>query len=181
MVFGSMDKTEKILMKRFTEKQLMAILPKLKGEHAQAIKNGLAAGLKKFHIDMLRTILGYTQKAYDKIDQKTIQKAIQLYDENPDLSAYQLWKKYGKKIGICDYQKYYAILRKAGIDTNRKRCFWTKFKDARLIEAREKKKMTFEQIARLFNNERKQNAIQLHYAKLKKAGKCGLQGNVAES
>lgn len=158
-----------------TIKQLSEACKHLKGERCKAVEAGAKFGLNPGKVDVLRCILGYSKDKPENITQEVIDKAIQIFKDHPEESVYKLWQMYGKKLGIADYQKYYAILRKNGIDSNRKRCFWTKFKDLKLLDARDNKHMTFKEIAQLFNNEKDKNTLQLRYQKLKKSGQYELR------
>ena len=103
--------------------------------------------------------------------------------EGDRTAAQALGKKMGMRIYIIDLlrgllgftattpakipQTYYAIIRKAGLECNRKRNYWTVFKDKRLIYMHEVQKLSFREIQKQFP-ERTKSALEQRYEKLKR-------------
>lgn len=149
-----------------TIEELTALLPKLNCSREEARKVAKENDIHERVIDMLRSLLGYTQFVPGFLSQETIDKAIQLFLDNPDKSAYRLFIENKDTIGFTDYQKYYQILRKNGIDPNRKRDYWTPIKDKKLLYLRDVQKLSFPKIREQMPD-RTVNALQFRYYKLK--------------
>ena len=154
------------MVKTFTPKKLYGIMTQLKGPRTEAVAVGRKYGLEAYRVDMLRSLLGYTSKRPEPRSQAIKDKVLELYDMNPESSAYSLFKIHQEELPGVTYQDFYKIVRESGRETNRKRNFWTPIKEKRLIYLREEKKMTFVAIAEYFG--RKPNIIQLKYSKMKK-------------
>lgn len=150
----------------FTPEELVNVMTQLKGTRQEAVAVGKKYGLPAYRVDMFRTMLGYTRERPEPRPQELKDKVIELYDDNPESSAYSLFQQHKEELPGVTYQYFYKIVRDSGRETNRKRNFWTPIKDKRLIYLREEKKMTFVAIAEYFG--RKPNIVQLHYSKLKK-------------
>lgn len=153
-----------------TVKELQDVLPKLEGDRHDAEEVGKKAGLNLYAVDVLRCILGFTHDKAKPISQETKDKLIGIFNDNPEKSIYQIYREYKDKLGIKGgYQTYYAIIRKAGLECNRKRDYWSVFKDKKLIHLREVEKLSFGQIQLQFPG-RTRNALMQRYEKLKRKG-----------
>lgn len=153
-----------------TVKELQDVLPKLEGDRHDAEEVGKKAGLNLYAVDVLRCILGFTHDKAKPISQETKDKLIGIFNDNPEKSIYQIYREYKDKLGIKGgYQTYYAIIRKAGLECNRKRDYWSVFKDKKLIHLREVEKLSFGQIQLQFPG-RTKNALMQRYEKLKRKG-----------
>ncbi len=153
-----------------TVKELQDVLPKLEGDRHDAEEVGKKAGLNLYAVDVLRCILGFTHDKAKPISQETKDKLIGIFNDNPEKSIYQIYSEYKDKLGIKGgYQTYYAIIRKAGLECNRKRDYWSVFKDKKLIHLREVEKLSFGQIQLQFPG-RTKNALMQRYEKLKRKG-----------
>lgn len=153
-----------------TVKELQDVLPKLEGDRHDAEEVGKKAGLNLYAVDVLRCILGFTHDKAKPISQEIKDKLIGIFNDNPEKSIYQIYREYKDKLGIkggC--QTYYAIIRKAGLECNRKRDYWSVFKDKKLIHLREVEKLSFGQIQLQFPG-RTKNALMQRYEKLKRKG-----------
>ena len=151
-----------------TVKELQDVLPKLEGDRHDAEEVGKKAGLNLHAVDVLRCILGFTHDKAKPISQETKDKLIGIFNDNPEKSLYQIFREYKDKIGLSSgYQNYYAIIRKAGLECNRKRNYWTVFKDKRLIYMHEVQKLSFREIQKQFP-ERTKSALEKRYEKLKR-------------
>jgi hypothetical protein len=119
-------------------------------------------------VDTLRGLLGFTAKTPERIPQEKIDKLIEVFEDNPEKSLYQIYREYKDKLGLLGgYQTYYAIIRKAGLECNRKRNYWSVFKDKKLIHLREVEKLSFREIQKQFP-ERTKSALEQRYEKLKR-------------
>ena len=153
-----------------TVKELQDVLPKLEGDRHDAEEVGKKAGLNLYAVDVLRCILGFTHDKAKPISQEIKDKLIGIFNDNPEKSIYQIYREYKDKLGIKGgYQTYYAIIRKAGLECNRKRDYWSVFKDKKLIHLREVEKLSFGQIQLQFPG-RTRNALMQRYEKLKRKG-----------
>lgn len=153
-----------------TVKELQDVLPKLEGDRHDAEEVGKKAGLNLYAVDVLRCILGFTHDKAKPISQETKDKLIGIFNDNPEKSIYQIYREYKDKLGIKGgYQTYYAIISKAGLECNRKRDYWSVFKDKKLIHLREVEKLSFGQIQLQFPG-RTRNALMQRYEKLKRKG-----------
>ena len=153
-----------------TVKELQDVLPKLEGDRHDAEEVGKKAGLNLYAVDVLRCILGFTHDKAKPISQETKDKLIGIFNDNPEKSIYQIYREYKDKLGIKGgYQTYYAIIRKAGLECNRKRDYWSVFKDKKLIHLREVEKLSFGRIQLQFPG-RTKNALMQRYEKLKRKG-----------
>lgn len=153
-----------------TVKELQDVLPKLEGDRHDAEEVGKKAGLNLYAVDVLRCILGFTHDKAKPISQEIKDKLIGIFNDNPEKSIYQIYREYKDKLGIKGgYQTYYAIIRKAGLECNRKRDYWSVFKDKKLIHLREVEKLSFGQIQLQFPG-RTKNALMQRYEKLKRKG-----------
>lgn len=151
-----------------TVKELQDVLPKLEGDRHDAEEVGKKAGLNLYAVDVLRCILGFTHDKAKPISQETKDKLIGIFNDNPEKSIYQIYREYNDKLGIKGgYQTYYAIIRKAGLECNRKRDYWSTFKDKKLVYLHEVKKLSFGQIQLQFP-ERTRSALMQRYEKLKR-------------
>ena len=155
-------------MATFTIKQLTEIMPKLDGVHSEAVKFGKSKGLNYFQVDVLRGLLGYSKEIKPR-DKKLCDKVISIFTDNPNITANRIYREYGKKLGLKNYQQVYDILRHAGLETNRAHAFWTKMKEMRLVDARDRRHMTWRQISELFNKEVTADACSLKYMAIRKA------------
>ena len=163
-------KVNRLGNKTLSVKELQALLPRLEGDRTEAVKIGKDAGLNLYAVDVLRCILGFTHDKAKPIPQEVKDKLIEVFNDNPDKSIYQIYREYKDELGIKGgYQTYYAIIRKAGLDCNRKRDYWSVFKDKKLIHLREVEKLSFGQIQLQFPG-RTRNALMQRYEKLKRKG-----------
>ena len=153
-------------VKTLTVKELQDLLPKLDCDRNKALEIGFTLGLKRHTIDTLRSVLGFTQKTADIIPEETLNRVVEIFKDNPDKSAYQLYKEYNGELHLRGYQKFYEILRRKNIECNRKRDYWDIFRDKRLLDLRDNKKLTYPQIHKLMP-EKSENALQFRYATLK--------------
>lgn len=154
--------------KTLSVKELQELLPKLEGERSPAVEVGKIAGLNTYAVDVLRCILGFTHDKAKPIPQEAKDKLIEIFESNPDKSIYKIYTENKDTLGISGgYQTYYAIIRKAGLECNRKRNYWSVFKDKKLLFLRDEKKLSFSKIQQQFP-ERTKNALEQRYAKLKK-------------
>ena len=152
----------------YTVKELQGLLPKLEGERSKAVELGKKMGMRRYIVDILRGLLGFTATTPAKIPQEKIDKLIKVFNDNPEKSLYQIFREYKENIGLSGgYQTYYAIIRKAGLECNRKRNYWTVFKDKKLIHLHEVEKLSFREIQKQFP-ERTKSALEQRYEKLKK-------------
>lgn len=152
--------------KTFAVKELQDLLPRLDCDREEALKIGESIGMTKHVVDTLRSLLGFTKKTPDIIPESTLDRVVEIFLDNPDKSAYELFREYNGELKLACYQKFYEILRRRGIDSNRKRDYWSVFKDKKLLDLRDNKKMTYPQIHEIMP-ERTISALQLRYAKLK--------------
>ena len=151
-----------------TVKELQDVLPKLEGDRHDAEEVGKKAGLNLYAVDVLRCILGFTHDKAKPISQETKDKLIGIFNDNPEKSIYQIYREYKDKLGIKGgYQTYYAIIRKAGLECNRKRDYWSTFKDKKLVYLHEVQKLSFREIQKQFP-ERTKSALEQRYEKLKR-------------
>lgn len=163
-------KVNKLGNRTYTVKELQDFLTKLDCDRAKAIELGKKIGMAVHAVDTLRGLLGFTAKTPDRIPQEKIDKLIEIFEDNPEKSLYQIYREYKDKLGLLGgYQTYYAIIRKAGLECNRKRNYWSVFKDKKLIHLREVEKLSFGQIQLQFP-ERTRNALMQRYEKLKRKG-----------
>lgn len=154
--------------KTLSVQELQVLLPRLEGDRTEAVKIGKDAGLNLYAVDVLRCILGFTHDKAKPISQEVKDKLIEIFNDNPDKSIYQIYREYKDELGIKGgYQTYYAIIRKAGIECNRKRNYWSVFKDKKLIHLHEVEKMSFREIQKQFP-ERTKSALEQRYEKLKR-------------
>ena len=154
----------------YTVKELTDLLPKLEGERTKAIAIGEKIGMRAYIIDILRGLLGFTGETAARIPQEKIDRLIEVYKDNPEKSLYTIYREYKDEIGLDGgYQSYYAIIRKAGLECNRKRNYWSVFKDKKLIYLREVEKLSFAKIREQFP-ERTKGALEQRYEKLKRKG-----------
>lgn len=161
-------KVNKYGNRTYTVQELQELLPKLEGDRTAAQALGKKMGMRIYIIDLLRGLLGFTATTPAKIPQEKIDKLIKVFNDNPEKSLYQIFREYKDKIGLSGgYQTYYAIIRKAGLECNRKRNYWTVFKDKRLIYMHEVKKLSFREIQKQFP-ERTKSALEQRYEKLKR-------------
>ena len=161
-------KVNKFGNRTYTVKELQGLLPKLEGDRSKAVELGKKMGMRRYIVDILRGLLGFTATAPAKIPQEKIDKLIKVFNDNPEKSLYQIFREYKDNIGISGgYQTYYAIIRKAGLECNRKRNYWTIFKDKKLIHLHEVEKLSFREIQKQFP-ERTKSALEQRYEKLKK-------------
>ena len=161
-------KVNKFGNRTYTVKELQGLLPKLEGDRSKAVELGKKMGMRRYIVDILRGLLGFTATAPAKISQEKIDKLIKVFNDNPEKSLYQIFREYKDNIGISGgYQTYYAIIRKAGLECNRKRNYWTVFKDKKLIHLHEVEKLSFREIQKQFP-ERTKSALEQRYEKLKK-------------
>ena len=152
----------------YTVKELQGLLPKLEGERSKAVELGKKMGMRRYIVDILRGLLGFTATTPAKIPQEKIDKLIKVFNDNPEKSLYQIFREYKENIGLSGgYQTYYAIIRKAGLECNRKRNYWTVFKDKKLIHLHEVEKLSVREIQKQFP-ERTKSALEQRYEKLKK-------------
>lgn len=153
-----------------TVKELSDLLPKLEGERSKALDLGKKIGMSVHAIDMLRGLLGFTATMPEMIPQEKIDKLIKVYEGNPDKSLYTIYREYKDEIGLNGgYQSYYAIIRKAGLECNRKRNYWSVFKDRQLLHLRNDKHLSFGEIQKQMPG-RTKNALMQRYEKLKRKG-----------
>lgn len=150
----------------FSIPELIDFLPKLQCTRSEALKLAAQYNLHPRITDTLRSILGFTENVPEVLSQEVKDKAIKLYLDNPDKSAYRLFVENRDTIGLSDYQSFYHILKNNGIETNRKRDYWTKIKDKKLLYLRDTKKLSFPKIHEQMP-ERTVNALQFRYYKLK--------------
>ena len=163
-------KVNKLGNRTYTVKELQDFLTKLDCDRAKAIELGKKIGMAVHAVDTLRGLLGFTAKTPERIPQEKIDKLIEVFENNPEKSLYQIYREYKDKLGLLGgYQTYYAIIRKAGLECNRKRNYWSVFKDKKLIHLREVEKLSFGQIQLQFP-ERTRNALMQRYEKLKRKG-----------
>lgn len=161
-------KLNKFGNRTYTVKELQGLLPKLEGDRSKAVELGKKMGMRRYIVDILRGLLGFTATAPAKIPQEKIDKLIKVFNDNPEKSLYQIFREYKDNIGLSGgYQTYYAIIRKAGLECNRKRNYWTVFKDKKLIHLHEVEKLSFREIQKQFP-ERTKSALEQRYEKLKK-------------
>lgn len=161
-------KVNRLGNKTLSVKELQALLPRLEGDRTEAAKIGKDAGLNLYAVDTLRHILGFTHDKAKPIPQEVKDKLIEIFNDNPDKSIYQIYREYKDELVIKGgYQTYYDIIRKAGLECNRKRNYWSVFKDKKLVYLREVEKLSFGQIQLQFP-ERTRNALMQHYEKLKR-------------
>ena len=152
----------------YTVKELQDFLTKLDCDRAKAIELGKKIGMAAHAVDTLRGLLGFTAKTPERIPQEKIDRLIEVFKDNPDKSLYQIYREYKDKLGLLGgYQTYYAIIRKAGLECNRKRNYWTVFKDRKLLFLRDEQKLSFAKIQEQFPD-RTRNAIMQRYEKLKR-------------
>lgn len=155
--------------KTLTIKELQQLVAKLDCTREEAHALADKYGLHHHAIDTLRSILGFTQKQNDYLTKDVIDHMVQVYIDNPEKSAYQIFKEH-KEFKLTSYQNYYQILRNRGFEMNRTRDFWTIFKQKQLVEMHEKKHMTFKQIAEAFGNRKTPGAVQFKYNSIKRIG-----------
>lgn len=151
--------------KTFSVKEIQDLLPQLECDRDSAHRIGQKIGIPAHCIDTLRSLLGFTAVTNDIIPQSILDKVVEIFKKNPDKSAYELFKEHNHELHLSCYQKFYEILRRRGIDSNRKRDYWSTFKDKKLIDLRENKKMSFPQIHKCMP-ERSIAALQARYYKL---------------
>lgn len=151
--------------KTFSVKEIQDLLPKLECPREDAMKIGESIGMTRHAIDTLRSLLGFTQKTPDIIPEETMDRVVEIFQDNPDKSAYELFREYNGELKLACYQKFYEILRRRGIECNRKRDYWSVFKDKKLLDLRDNKKMSFPEIHKMMP-ERSIGALQLRHAKL---------------
>jgi hypothetical protein len=152
----------------YTVKELQDFLTKLDCDRVKAIELGKKIGMAVHAVDTLRGLLGFTAKTPERIPQEKIDKLIEVFEDNPEKSLYQIYREYKDKLGLLGgYQTYYAIIRKAGLECNRKRNYWSVFKDKKLIHLREVEKLSFREIQKQFP-ERTKSALEQRYEKLKR-------------
>jgi hypothetical protein len=152
----------------YTVKELQDFLTKLDCDRVKAIELGKKIGMAVHAVDTLRGLLGFTAKTPERIPQEKIDKLIEVFKDNPEKSLYQIYREYKDKLGLLGgYQTYYAIIRKAGLECNRKRNYWSVFKDKKLIHLREVEKLSFREIQKQFP-ERTKSALEQRYEKLKR-------------
>lgn len=163
-------KVNKLGNRTYTVKELQDFLTKLDCDRHKALELGKKIGMSVHAIDTLRGLLGFTAKTPDRIPQEKIDKLIGIFNDNPEKSIYQIYREYKDKLGIKGgYQTYYAIIRKAGLECNRKRDYWSTFKDKKLVYLHEVEKLSFGQIQLQFP-ERTRSALMQRYEKLKRKG-----------
>lgn len=163
-------KVNKTGNRTYTVKELQDFLTKLDCDRPKALELGRKIGMSVHAIDMLRGLLGFTAETPDRIPQEKIDRLIEVFEGNPEKSLYQIYREYKDKLGLLGgYQTYYAIIRKAGLECNRKRNYWSVFKDKKLIHLRDVEKLSFGQIQLQFP-ERTKNALMQRYEKLKRKG-----------
>lgn len=152
----------------YTVKELQDFLTKLDCDRVKAIELGKKIGMAVHAVDTLRGLLGFTAETPERIPQEKIDRLIEVFEGNPDKSLYQIYREYKDKLGLLGgYQTYYAIIRKAGLECNRKRNYWSVFKDKKLIHLREVEKLSFREIQKQFP-ERTKSALEQRYEKLKR-------------
>lgn len=152
----------------YTVQELQELLSKLEGDRSKALELGNKMGIREYIIDILRGLLGFTANTPARIPQEKIDALIKVYEENPEKSLYQIYREYKNEIGLDGgYQSYYAIIRKAGLECNRKRNYWSVFKDKKLVYLHEVEKLSFREIQKQFP-ERTKSALEQRYEKLKK-------------
>ena len=163
-------KVNKLGNRTYTVKELQDFLTKLDCDRAKAIELGKKIGMAVHAVDTLRGLLGFTAKTPERIPQEKIDKLIEVFENNPEKSLYQIYREYKDKLGLLGgYQTYYAIIRKAGLECNRKRNYWSVFKDKKLVHLHEVEKLSFGQIQLQFP-ERTRSALMQRYEKLKRKG-----------
>lgn len=161
-------KANKFGNRTYTVKELQELLPMLEGERSKAVELGKKMGMRRYIVDILRGLLGFTAEAPARIPQEKIDRLIKIYNENPEKSLYQIYREYKDELGLDGgYQSYYAIIRKAGLECNRKRNYWSVFKDKKLVYLHEVEKLSFREIQKQFP-ERTKSALEQRYEKLKK-------------
>lgn len=154
----------------YTVKELQGLLPKLEGDRSKALELGKKMGIREYIIDILRGLLGFTANTPARIPQEKIENLIKVYKENPEKSLYQIYRDYKDELGLDGgYQSYYAIIRKAGLECNRKRNYWTVFKDKQLLHLRNEKHLSFSEIQKQMPG-RTKNALMQRYEKITKKG-----------
>lgn len=152
----------------YTVKELQGLLPKLEGDRSKVLELGKKMGIREYVIDILRGLLGFTADTPARIPQEKIDRLVKVYVENPEKSLYQIYREYKDELGLdggC--QSYYAIIRKAGLECNRKRNYWSVFKDKKLVYLHEVEKLSFREIQKQFPD-RTKSALEQRYDKLKK-------------
>ena len=152
----------------YTVKELQDILTKLDCDRPKALELGRKIGMAVHAVDTLRGLLGFTAKTPERIPQEKIDKLIEVFKDNPEKSLYQIYREYKDKLGLLGgYQTYYAIIRKAGLECNRKRNYWSVFKDRQLLHLRNDKHLSFGEIQKQMPG-RTKNALMQRYEKLMK-------------
>lgn len=152
----------------YTVKELQGLLPKLEGDRSKALELGKKMGIREYVIDILRGLLGFTADMPARIPQEKIDRLVKVYVDNPEKSLYQIYREYKDELGLDGgYQSYYAIIRKAGLECNRKRNYWSVFKDKKLVYLHEVEKLSFREIQKQFP-ERTKGALEQRYEKIKK-------------
>ena len=149
----------------FTVQELCEIIPQLNGTRQEAIEIGNKHGLNPRYVDWFRSLVGFSDPVPPPKTQEEIDKVIKCFEDHPDESAYQLFIKYNKELHLNCYQQFYAILRKHGIEGNRKRDYWTPIKDKQLLYLRDTKKYSYPMIAKIMEG-KTVNALQFRYYKL---------------
>lgn len=161
-------KTNRYGNRTLTVKELQKLLPRLECERAEALEIGKKIGVRDYIIDILRGLLGFTATMPPRIPKEKIDRLIEVYQNEPEKSLYQIYREYKDELGLDGgYQSYYAIIRKAGLECNRKRNYWTVFKDKQLLHLRNDKHLSFSEIQKQMPG-RTKNAIMQRYEKIMK-------------
>ena len=161
-------KVNKFGNRTYSVEEIQGLLPKLEGDRTTALELGKSMGLRAYVIDILRGLLGFTGEAHGKIPQEKIDRLIEVFEDNPEKSLYQIYREFKDKLGLLGgHQAYYAIIRKAGLECNRKRNYWSVFKDKKLIHLHDVEKLSFREIQKQFP-ERTKSALEQRYEKLKR-------------
>lgn len=161
-------KTNRYGNRTLTVKELQELLPRLECGRAEALEIGKKIGVRDYIIDILRGLLGFTATMPPRIPKEKIDRLIEVYQNEPEKSLYQIYREYKDELGLDGgYQSYYAIIRKAGLECNRKRNYWTVFKDKQLLHLRNDKHLSFSEIQKQMPG-RTKNAIMQRYEKIMK-------------
>ena len=163
-------KTNRYGNRTLTVKELQELLPRLECGRAEALEIGKKIGVRDYIIDILRGLLGFTATMPPRIPKEKIDRLIEVYQNEPEKSLYQIYRDYKDELGLDGgYQSYYAIVRKAGLECNRKRNYWTVFKDKQLLHLRNDKHLSFSEIQKQMPG-RTKNALMQRYEKITKKG-----------
>lgn len=122
------------------------------------VKLGKSRGICKNNIYVLRFLLGMTAGKPAPIPEETKEQLRQAYEDDPDITGYQLAKKFN-----MPYQVVYQLLSNMHCDTNRKRDTWSVHKIKALLVARDKEHIPWTEIPRRINVPVSTNACQQMY------------------